>query len=140
VNLYLESSAVLRDLLGGDQAMEIRRALDAATLVVTSRLTIAEVTRVLARLRVIEPEIAARVAVRDAAFQSESELWGIAPLDDDILARCGRAFPHEPVRTLDAVHLATIEKVSGAIPDVVMLSTDERIRRNAAAFGFALVP
>lgn len=140
MNLYLESSAVLRDLLGGEGAHEIRHALDRAAAVVTSRLTIAEVTRVLARLRVLEPQVAARIAVRDAAFQSESEIWGVQPLDEDILMRCGRPFPHEPVRTLDAIHLATIEKVSGAIPDVAMLSTDDRIRRNAAALGFRLAP
>jgi hypothetical protein len=41
---------------------------------------------------------------------------------------------------LDAIHLATIEIASTVIPDLAVLSTDERIRSNATALGFALVP
>jgi hypothetical protein len=35
----------------------------------------------------------------------------------------------EPVRTFDAIHLETIEKLAGVLPDLVVLSTDERGRR-----------
>lgn len=140
MNLYVETSALLRDLLDGDRAAEVRDALARASLVVTSRLTLLEVARVLARLRVLDPELAARIAPRDAAFQSESDLWAIQPLDDDILLRCGRPFPREPVRALDAIHLATLEKLSGAVADLAVLSTDERIRDNATALGFTPVP
>jgi len=140
VNLYLESSAALRDLLEGDSAAEIRAALRGAAMVVTSRLTLAEVARVLARLRVLEPEVAARVAERETAFLSETDLWTVQPLDEDVLVRCGRPFPIEPVRALDAIHLATIEKVSGAVREITVLSTDDRIRKNAVKLGFAVIP
>lgn len=140
MNLYLESSAALRDLLEGDSAAEIRAALRGAAMVVTSRLTLAEVARVLARLRVLEPEVAARVAERETAFLSETDLWTVQPLDEDVLVRCGRPFPIEPVRALDAIHLATIEKVSGAVREITVLSTDDRIRKNAVKLGFAVIP
>ena len=140
MNIYLESSAALRDLLDGEHGPLIRERLRAADLVATSRLTLVEVGRVLARLRALEPQVAATVAAREAQFESDSELWVIHPVDDAIWARCGRPFPCEPVRTLDAVHLATLEQLSGAVEHLVMLSTDERVRANAKTLGFAVEP
>ena len=140
MNLYLESSAALRDLLGGEQGDDIRRLLREADLVATSRCTLAEVGRVLARLRLLEPEVAAAAASNEAQFSSDSELWVIHPVDEAVWARCARPFPVEPVRTLDAVHLATIEKLSGVVDHLVVLSVDSRIRANATALGFDVLP
>jgi hypothetical protein len=41
---------------------------------------------------------------------------------------------------LDAVHLATAERLSSALPDLLVLSTDDRVRRNASGLGFAVRP
>jgi predicted nucleic acid-binding protein len=97
VNASLESSAALRDLLEGDGGAEVREAIRKATRVATSRVTLAEVGRVLARLRVLDPASAARVARREAEWLSNTELWFVHPID-------------------------------------------ERVRRNAEALGFAVVP
>ncbi|MFZ5471381.1 MAG: PIN domain-containing protein [Myxococcota bacterium] len=140
MNLYLESSAALRDLLEGDEAQAIRALLGKAQLVATSRLTLSEVGRVLARLRVLDPQAAARASVRESEFESETELWVVQPVDEPIWERCRRPFPAEPVRLLDAVHLATIEKLGGLLPGLTILSTDERVRRNASALGFDVRP
>lgn len=140
MNLYLESSAALRDLLEGDGAESIRNDLRSAALVVTSRVTLAEVARVLARIRTLDPVAAAALGPREAAFTADTERWGIDPIDEAVWARCARPFPAEPVRLLDALHLATIEKLSAALPDLVVLSTDDRVRRNAEALGFTVRP
>lgn len=140
LNLYLETSAALRDLLGGEACREIRRLLRAAEIVATSRCTLTEVGRVLARLRVMEPAAAAAAAARESQFQTDSDLWVIQLLDEGIWTRCSRPFPMEPVRTLDAIHLATLEKLGGVIERLVVLSTDGRIRENAKALGFPVVP
>ncbi|HEY3358158.1 MAG TPA: PIN domain-containing protein [Polyangia bacterium] len=140
MNVYLESSAALRDLLDGADASEVRSLVAEAAVVATSRLTLAEVARVLVRLRVVEPTIAAAVAAREAQLQAESELWAILPVDEEIWARCARPFPVEPIRLLDAVHLASIEKLSAALPALTVISMDDRVRRNAAALGFAVRP
>lgn len=112
MNLYLESSAALRDLLDGDRCDEIRRLLVDAEVVATSRRTPAEVGRGFARLRVLEPQAAA--AAREAQFQTDSKLEVIQPVDEAIGSRCSRPFPVEPFRTLDAIHPATIERLAGA--------------------------
>jgi predicted nucleic acid-binding protein len=140
VNLYVESSAALRDVLEGDKAREIRTLLGRAKHVVASRLTLAQVLRVLARLRVRDPRAAARVAVRETEFLADTEAWALHPIDEEVLARCARPFPLEPVRMLDAIHLATAERLSRALPSLALLTTDERLRRNAAALGFSVLP
>ena len=110
MNPCLESSAVLLDLLGGDRCEEA---------VATCRCTMPEVGRVLARLRVLEPTIAAQAAAREAQLETDSELWVIQPVDDAIWSRCSRPFPAEAVRTLDASHPAKVEKLAGVIDHIV---------------------
>ncbi|MBK7975249.1 MAG: type II toxin-antitoxin system VapC family toxin [Deltaproteobacteria bacterium] len=121
-------------------AARIRELLRGAELVTTSRLTLAEAGRVLARLRITTPALAATLASREADFAAESDLWAVAPIDEDVLARCARPFPVEPVRTFDAIHLATLEKLSSSVPRLVVVSTDDRLRTNAGALGFEVAP
>ena len=141
MTLYVESSAALRAILGGDGDARIRELLAVEhQLVVTSRLTLAEVARVLARLRACRPADAVRAATREAALLRAAELWLIHPVDEEVLGRCGRPFPVEPVRTLDAIHLATVERLAGAVTPLAVLSTDDRVRLNAEALGFDVLP
>jgi predicted nucleic acid-binding protein len=140
LRLYLETSAALRDILEGEGGVQVRALLRRAELVVTSRLTLAEVGRVLARMRLADPELAARVAAREAEFLRDSELWAIHPVDEPIWDRCARPFPVEPVRTMDAVHLATIETLLGPLGPLTVVSTDDRVRSNAAAMRLRLAP
>lgn len=140
MNVYLESSAALRVILGGAEADEIDRMTRNASLVVTSGLTLAEIARVMTRLRVLDPVTAAAAASRESALVTLSETWVVKAVDDVLLARCGRAFPREPVRTLDAVHLATIELASSVLSPLVVVSTDSRVRENAVALGFEVRP
>ena len=114
--------------------------LAGADVVATSRCTLAEVGRVFSRLRILEPAAAAAAAAREAQFQTDSELWVIQSVDDAIWDRSARPFPVEPVRTLDALHLATMERLAGVIDRLVILSTDRRVRDNARALGFAVAP
>jgi predicted nucleic acid-binding protein len=57
---------------------------------------------------------------------------------EDVLRRAGRPFPIEPIRTLDAIHLATAELLGQAPALMTILSRDSRIRDNAKALGYAL--
>jgi hypothetical protein len=57
-----------------------------------------------------------------------------------VLDRAREPFPSEPIRTLDAVHLAAALAVRKEIPDLQVLSPDERVRTNAEALGFRVVP
>ena len=61
-------------------------------------------------------------------------------MDAEIVHRSRRSFPCEPIRALDAIHLATALSVRTLSPDVRVLSFDDRIRDNAASLGFQVAP
>jgi hypothetical protein len=52
-----------------------------------------------------------------------------------ILAHAGRRFPVEPVRTLDAIHLATAAALGEPPTLVIVVSRDHRVCDNASALG-----
>jgi hypothetical protein len=56
------------------------------------------------------------------------------------LERARRPFPREPVRTLDALHLACLLSLRDELPEIAVVSLDGRIRTNADALGFDLRP
>ncbi|HEY7170179.1 MAG TPA: hypothetical protein VH417_04980 [Vicinamibacterales bacterium] len=60
----------------------------------------------------------------------------VIAVTDPILARVARPFPAEPIRTLDAVHLATAEELGEPPQLLTIVSRDARVRDNAAALGY----
>jgi predicted nucleic acid-binding protein len=140
VNLYAESSAVLAWLLAESAAADVRGHLGRADLVVSSDLTAVECDRALRRL-VQTGEIAeADAMARRGAFSRASTSWTWFRVGTEVLDRARGAFPIEPLRTLDALHLATALVALSALPRLAVLSLDERVRRNAAALGLCVVP
>jgi hypothetical protein len=61
-------------------------------------------------------------------------------LEGDVVERARRPFPVEPVRTLDALHLASALVASARLPDLALLSLDERVRSAGRALGLPVVP
>lgn len=137
---YAESSAVLAWLLGEPDGAEVAEILRNTTRVVTSAITGVECARALARGAVTErltsgDELAA-LRLLDTAERS----WTLLDVTERILDRARLRFPNEPVRTLDALHLATAELFREALGSVTMLSLDERVRSNARGLGFQVAP
>jgi hypothetical protein len=66
--------------------------------------------------------------------------WHLWRVTSEILDRARRPFPAEPIRTLDAIHLASALAVRSAIRDIEFLSLDDRIRRSGEQLGFRLQP
>jgi hypothetical protein len=62
----------------------------------------------------------------------------LVAVTDPILARVRRPFPVEPIRTLDAVHLATAELLGEPPALIVIVTRDIRVRENAEALGYAV--
>ncbi len=59
---------------------------------------------------------------------------------EEISDRARTPFPEEPVRTLDAIHLATAVVSRKLVPEIRLLSLDERIRSCGRALGFEVLP
>jgi predicted nucleic acid-binding protein len=104
--LYAESSAVLRWLLGTADAKALGGEIAAATEVVSSRLTASEVGRTLQRLVAAGQLDAGSRAVVWARYTRIAAHWTFHAVTDDVLRRAGEPFPIEPLRTLDAIHVA----------------------------------
>jgi Ca2+/Na+ antiporter len=66
--------------------------------------------------------------------------WALLDLSRAVAERAEGEFPVEPIRTLDALHLSSALVLREAIPDLVVLSTDDRLRANALELGFAAIP
>ncbi len=137
---YAESSAVLRWLLGAPDADEVGRVLADAERVVTSAITAAEVGRTLRRLVATEdltPENRDRAWVR---FSAAVAHWNVYAVTDGVLTRTVEAFPVEPLRTLDAIHLATAAQYGAEVGSLTVVSTDDRLRQNAVGLGLVVAP
>jgi hypothetical protein len=108
--------------------------------VLTSRVTVIECERVLIRALVTNLLPEAVVAQRRAVLARAGDHWVTFDLDEDVVARARRPFPAEPVRTLDAIHLATAVLARSLVPDLDVLSLDGRVRQCAEQMGFRVLP
>src|SRR5437773_2066714 len=140
LTLYAESSAVLRWLFeeaGGDEA---HRLLRDASKVVCSRLTLVETRRVIRRAvaQKLLDEVSSTAVLE--VFAQAGAGWAILELSREVAERAEGSFPVEPVRTLDALHLASTLLLRLALPDLRILSTDDRVRSNGHGLGFEVFP
>jgi predicted nucleic acid-binding protein len=131
---------VLSWLLGEARSGAIREQLGSAELILASNLTLIECDRVLIRATKTEQLTEAQAGERRILLEQAAQHWTLLDLDSEIVERARRPFPDEPVRTLDAIHLATALMARGLVPKVALLSLDERVRRNGALLGFDLLP
>lgn len=140
MTLYAESSAVLAWLLEQEHAKEIRAALAEAERIIASDLTLIECDRVIVRAVALEELRESDAVERQARLNAVSARWTLLTIDDEIVERARRAYPGEPIRTLDAIHLASALTAKKAVSDIAVLSLDGRVRRSAGLLGFRLVP
>lgn len=138
--VYAESSVVLSWLLGEAGQHAVVDELAKADRVVTSILTLIECGRGLSRARqmkrITETEELAALRLLDGVVGA----WDVLSVSDHVAEIARGAFPNEPVRTLDALHLASARVLSDAMGPLHMLSLDDRLRRNAAELGMELRP
>ncbi len=133
--LYVETSAVVGWLLGEESSPRPRAVIDSAGRVVTSVLTPLEASRAILRAA-NEGRITSTNAIRLRRLLAEAVAgWDVMELTAEIRAKAGEAFPIEPVRTLDAVHLATALEFAKVHEDISVLSLDERILANLRLLG-----
>ena len=131
---YIETSALVA--AGVERDATAMHAVRGEGVRFASALTFAETRRVLA---------AARQRARLSPDQHQSRLsWlrrferrcEIVEISSSVLARLGRPFAIEPVRSLDAIHLATIEALDEDPALIAVVTRDRRIAENARAMGF----
>jgi len=140
VSAYAESSAVLAWLLDERLGTEVRTLLAAQDFVFASDLTLIECDRVLLRAAVVGGLSEGEAAGRSAHLTEVSSHWQMLRISPEIVDRARRPFPGEPIRTLDAIHLASALVARAAVSELKLLSLDERMRRAGRALGLELLP
>ena len=131
---------MLRWLFNEPQGDSILDQLRSASKVATSRLTLVEARRAIRRAsREADLASAERTEVLSALALAAAR-WALLDLSRAVVERAEGEFPVEPIRTLDALHLASALVLRDALPDLVLLTTDDRLRANALELGFAVIP
>jgi predicted nucleic acid-binding protein len=133
---YLESSALVAALLERDAAVTMR--IPRGTQQVTSALTLAEAGRAIIRARATGRLTAEEQQAATRGLRTFERRCFILDVDRTVLDRVRRPFPVEPIRTLDAVHLATAELLGEAPALVTIVTRDDRVRKNAKALGYTV--
>ena len=137
--LYIESSAILAWLLGEPQARTVIDAVTRAQTVITSVLSVVEVERALNRAECSRLLSAGQAQTLRGLMERAKAGWILMEISEEVRSRAGRQFPIEPIRTLDAIHLATALIFMRVFPDLQMLSFDSRIRDNAQPLGINIL-
>jgi hypothetical protein len=135
---YFDTSALVKryvDEAGRRDVLRLLRRYD----VVTSAIVPVELRSALRR-RVAEgtldvervPEILKRVA-------AERGFWALMDVSSDVLAAAETIVAAQPLRALDAIHVASAQLFGGriAVPELVFVSADARQAAAAAAVGMA---
>ena len=95
--------------------------------------------------RLLEYEVVNRLNVRGLAVAANVQLQAVLTathfidMTPNVLARALQPFP-VPVRTLDGLHLATMEFLRRQGQTVELATYDRRLEAAAVALGFALAP
>jgi predicted nucleic acid-binding protein len=140
VNLYAESSAVLAWLLDEPSALAVRQLLGASEITVSSDLTLIECDRVLLRAVSLKELTEAEAADRRAHLAVAAAHWQVLRIAQEIIDRARQPFPGEPIRTLDAIHLASLMVGRSAVRGLALLSLDDRVRKAGKGLGVDIVP
>jgi predicted nucleic acid-binding protein len=140
VTLYAESSAVLAWLLGEESGPHVRALLAGAEMAVASDLTLIECDRVLLRAAELGELTEAEAADRRAHLTNAGSRWHLLRISPEIVDRARQPFPGQPIRTLDAIHLASALVARSVLPGLEVLSLDDRIRKAARRLGLSVHP
>jgi predicted nucleic acid-binding protein len=138
--LYAESSAVLSWLLAEREASHVYPLIRSADIIVSSDLTLVECDRALIRATALGKLTETEAIDRSRELNTTIATWNMFRIGTEIVQRARRPFPGEPIRTLDAIHLASALAARAAMPDLQILTLDDRIRNAARDLGFSLQP
>jgi predicted nucleic acid-binding protein len=124
---------VVAAVLEGDVAA--KAAIRAPGQRITSALTIAETSRAVLRARLSGKVTAQQHRAAMLTLQRFARRCHIVSVTETILTRAGRPFPVEPIRTLDAIYLATAEALGEPHALLIIITRDLRVRENSSALG-----
>ncbi len=134
MNAYLDSSVLLRVILGEPDRLEAWTTIEAA---VSSELIRIECLRTIDRARIQLHLGDEAVAQHRADVLEALDAIDIVPLDASVLERAAEPFP-TLLGTLDAVHLATALAMRERFDGLLFATHDSTLGTAARSMGFAV--
>jgi predicted nucleic acid-binding protein len=131
---------VLAVLFGETEGARVAALLDKSESRITSELTLVECDRAIHRATRQSVLSEAKAADLRHDLTAMSKDWNVLRLTPTIIARARQPFPVEPIRTLDALHIASALEGRSLISGLALLSLDARVRRAAVDLGFRIAP
>lgn len=119
--LYLDASAIVKLVIQERETGALESALAHARAVFSSKLSVVECTRALARVALPRALV---------TLNEVFEAVVLHDINDAVLTRAGRLEP-AALRSLDAIHLATALMLE--VTDLKFVTYDERLAQAAAA-------
>lgn len=133
--LYIETSAILCWLLGEPDSKIVMDAVNSCDMILTSVLSIIETERSLIRAEANELITNGERQKLKGIFYKTSKSWMYLEINEAVGKRACMSFPIEPIRSLDAIHLATALEFIQLYPELSILSFDKRIVDNILPLG-----
>jgi hypothetical protein len=99
-----------------------------------------ECDRVLLRAVSLKELTEAEAADRRAHLTVAAAHWQVLRIAQEIVDRARQPFPGEPIRTLDAIHLASLMVGRSAVRGLALLSLDDCVRKAGKGLGVDIVP
>ncbi|MDO8519269.1 MAG: type II toxin-antitoxin system VapC family toxin [Deltaproteobacteria bacterium] len=138
MTIYLESSFVLAYFLDEPQK-PLMSIIKGGKPGVASVLTLMEVNRGLHRAENAKEIKPAERGKLSAMLMEMSSDWNLMEITPEVQRRTAETFPIEPVRTLDAIHLATALEFIKVYPDLSFATLDKRVIQNLGPLGIPQV-
>lgn len=134
--IYVETSVLLKVLLREEGYENFAQVLEKENCI-TSCLTFIEARRAISRLISLKSLKEATGKDLLGILQTLSNEWSVMEINKDIQLRAGHFFEVEPVRTLDAIHLATALECRQIFRDLQVYTCDQRISENLKPLGLS---
>jgi predicted nucleic acid-binding protein len=122
---YLDSSAILKTIFDEKERPELLRVL--ASQSISSRVSRVEVRRTVARL----------APTKVSEVTHELERINFMPISDAILLAAENFSSEITLRTLDAIHVATVMSLEGSIQGLI--TYDKQMAANAQLLGIKVI-
>lgn len=132
MTLYLDSSAVLKRYIDEPDSEQFNTILHSDEAWLTCRVTWVEVWRNIGRQLIGADASAAR-----DAFQADWEFLAVVEIDSVLAEEAGRLADLTGVRSLDALHLAAVQRAGPS--GITLVTADLRQAQAARSLGWAVL-
>lgn len=137
MTLYLDTSVIVKLYIREDDSDDIAAAVADAAVVATSVLAYPEAYAAFERRRREKSVSPAALKAARQAFDADWSSWIAVGIDTDLARHSARLAEKHGLRAVDAVHLASFERILTAAEDadVRFLCADDRLSKAARSLG-----